>query len=240
MDPWSMALGGIAGMGSGVLNYFGNQQTNESNQFISSVNNAFNADQAQINRNFQEYMSNTAYQRSMSDMAKAGLNPILAATKGGASTPSGAAASANPIPAQNTKPGDILSSMASSALDAGRLSMQANMQEADIALKQSQKTAAEASSAASIASAKEAAAKTATLNARLPGEAAESEVKAVRGKYDKDAAGYDAIFNRVQSGLGAANSALDLVKPRIKIETIKNPTPSEYYRNEQQKRIQQR
>ena len=39
---------------------------------------------------FQKEMSNTAYQRGMSDMKKAGLNPILSGKLGGASSPTGA------------------------------------------------------------------------------------------------------------------------------------------------------
>ncbi len=75
-------LGGIAGS---LLSNVGAAEQNQSNVRIS---------QAQMD--FQERMSSTAYQRSMADMRKAGLNPILAYKQGGASSPGGAG-----IPAVN-------------------------------------------------------------------------------------------------------------------------------------------
>ena len=55
----------------------------------------FNKQEAKALRDWQERMSNTAHQREMEDLRKAGLNPILTGKYGGASTPSGAMASAS-------------------------------------------------------------------------------------------------------------------------------------------------
>lgn len=62
----------------------------------------FNAQEAEKARQFEERMSNTSYQRAMEDMKAAGINPIMAYSQGGASTPSSTPASAGSAASQSS------------------------------------------------------------------------------------------------------------------------------------------
>ncbi len=99
----SLVAGGIGA----IANVLGGREQNAANKGISQEQMAF-----------QERMSNTAYQRSMEDMKKANLNPMLAYMKGGASTPSGAG-----IPASNVfdKVGENIDKTAASVRQADRV-----------------------------------------------------------------------------------------------------------------------
>ena len=115
------AIGGPeVAAGSALLGYFGTKQG-------ASAQNYANAMQAENAMRFEERMSNTAYQRAMADMKAAGLNPMLAASKGGASTPSGQQARMENVQANALNSAMVASQIAVNKAQALKTSAEANV-----------------------------------------------------------------------------------------------------------------
>lgn len=134
-------LGAGLTIGGNILgNYFQNRVVNSSLTGKEVQQNEFNAQQAQLNRDFQAEMSNTAYQRGVADMQAAGLNPALMYGNGSAaSTPTGANAQGT---ASLASPMDIITT-----------AMQMKMINTEIGLKKSQERLNDAKASESVVNA---------------------------------------------------------------------------------------
>lgn len=218
-------IGGIGPLAADALTggSYSTQQANAQNVMLNREN-----------RDWQERMSNSAYQRAMDDMRKAGLNPMLAYQQGGASTPSTQAATVEPV-----KMGAGLANTAKTAME---LMSDQNNKKADTILKaesaETQKSTQELNKTLALkatANARESYqnatrnfAETQKTIAQTRGEHAKSDeasmdaqLRKQRFEMDKKAQKFDAILDRVSNSVGAINSAKKIFSIPIDVNTNK-------------------
>jgi len=204
-------LGGTPGaaagatMGAGVSSAIGASEANKANREIAAQQMAFQAS-----------MSGSAYQRAMADMKAAGLNPMLAYSQGGASTPAGASAQM-----ENVYGG--LEKNTSAAMDALRFKREQQQTNAGVDLVNAQITTQQTQqdlNVASAAASRATAVKTVqdTIKSGIETSILRSQRPLIekQSKIDTEMAVPDAILNRVLKGTGILNNASSLIpKPTI-------------------------
>lgn len=207
----------IPGFVSGGLNYLSQESANRANADLAREQRAWaseeariaresNAEQAWLNRKFQESMSNTAYQRAVEDMKAAGINPMLAYMKGGASTPGGAQGSASApsgtsARVESSRIGDAFKESLATAMQVSRFEKE--MQAADAAIDLDKARAAGESAATEVA---KATAK--QQKATLPAVEAEARARKKHGEIDETLAPVDAGIDRLGRVVNTATSAV--------------------------------
>lgn len=183
------AIGTVIGAGIGA---WGQSEANEAN-----------AEQARLNREFQERMRNTEFQARVKDLQAAGLNPALAYEKGGASSPSGSM----PAPMQNA-----FANMSSSATQALQLVNETMRTNADVENTRMQTIATQIQAA--------------MMNMQLPYVGPKAQGESAKAQSDAQIAAIMEEFNRKglanllkklmgEADLAANNSALAATQKRL-------------------------
>lgn len=138
MNP--LVLAAAPAVISGIAGFFGGERANKANRKEAAINRQFQAGEAALNRGFQERMRNTEWQAAVEDMRLAGINPAVAYSRGGASSPGGSMA------------GGSLAAPAVDSIGSGvstAMAVRAQQKSLELMQEQIHKTRAEASAAQS-------------------------------------------------------------------------------------------
>ena len=215
---WGIAQG-LGSFAGGIMGYFGQKETNETNMKLAANATDFNERQAALNRAFQAYMSNTSWQRGIADMRAAGINPILAASKGGASTPGGDSASAVTPTVENSMKflGDSVKGSLSSAVQVMRDVKSLEAADAQIAGQKAQALTSVAMANNANASARATDAGLASIKEKARSAASEADAAIAEGalrkrtaEINKTMAPYDAAVSRVLQAIGGVSDATSI------------------------------
>jgi E3 ubiquitin-protein ligase DOA10 len=208
------AVGSAAGGFLGQA--WGQHAANKTNISINDSRNALNWQMFKDAQKFNESQANTAHQRQVDDLRKAGLNPILSVNSGAPS------ASIAPGSAEGTTVGNVMEGAASTALGAYRAKLENKRTKKDIKVGDSQAKKNEAESALAEAAKRERNA--AEKNIRTQQEQAKLQLdfwknnpNAFKALMYGKAAG--SIVTPVTSAIGAAAGARfgsgGIMKPRV-------------------------
>ncbi|UIB81477.1 DNA pilot protein [Flyfo microvirus Tbat2_160] len=202
------ALGGIASI-------FGQRSANQANMRLQKEANQFSAHQAQQQMDFQAEMSSTAYQRSMLDMKAAGLNPMLAFSQGGASSPGGAMGSVQAASVENE-----MSPAVASAIDALRLKKeirgvdsQIGLNDASAKMQNAQADLAKTNAKAAEKSMQQTAKQIEALDAQMPAIKSKAKFESSQADYDSRMLQYDNFMRRTGQLTGVINDAKSAITP---------------------------
>lgn len=198
MDPilGAAVIGGGAQLLGGYFNMQAQREANAANQASAREQMAFQRD-----------MSDTSYQRAVKDMRLAGINPMMAYTMGGASSPAGASAS-------NTAagPGDLGAGLASSAKDYINQKRERQLMTSQVDLQQAQIAVAKSQQNLNASSARRANADAKLLETELPAAKSRSTLENSRNQLDQKALLYDAVMSRASRELGTGASAMSILR----------------------------